>query len=215
MHQNEIALWGKITAGITHEMKNVLAIINESSGLIGDIMKAGKKGPIKYQDRLLLALEKISRQINRGVEISNSLNKFAHSTDDALASVDINEVLSQAIFLLKRFAGQKQVELVMVKSEGEINLYTNPFRLILTLTGIIYPILEKTGDLEKISLKSGAQEGFAEFEITLSAYADKSLAAIPGPDQFSFLDEAFKALGAEFIANGKGEFLLRIPLKNV
>ena len=77
MHQKEIALWGKITAGITHEMKNVLAIINESSGLIGDIMKAGKKAPVKYQDKIILALEKVSRQVNRGVEISNSLNRYS------------------------------------------------------------------------------------------------------------------------------------------
>ena len=215
MNQKEIALWGKITAGITHEMKNVLAIINESSGLIGDIMKAGKKAPIKYQDKVLLALEKISRQVNRGVEISNSLNKFAHSTDHTLASVNIDEVMSQAIFLVKRFAGQKQVELEMVKSERDINLYTDSFRLILTLTGIIYTILEKTGDSEKISLKPEAQEEFAIFEITLHAYPAKVLTEIPGPDQFSALDEALKVLGAELKTDGRGQFLLRVPLKTV
>ena len=32
----EIVFFGKITAGITHEMKNVLAIIKESSGLVED-----------------------------------------------------------------------------------------------------------------------------------------------------------------------------------
>ena len=213
MHQKEIALWGKITAGITHEMKNVLAIINESNGLIGDIMKAGKKAPVKYQDKIILALEKVSRQVNRGVEISNSLNKFAHSTDHTLASVNIDEVMSQAIFLVKRFAGQKQVELEMVKSERDINLYTDSFRLILTLTGIIYTILEKTGEVEKISLKPEAQEGFAKFEITLHAYPDRAITEIPGPDQFSVLDEALKDLGAEFQADGRGQFILRVPLK--
>ena len=215
MNQKEIALWGKITAGITHEMKNVLAIINESSGLIGDIMKAGKKAPIKYQDKVLLALEKISRQVNRGVEISNSLNKFAHSTDHALASLKIDEVVSQAVFLVKRFAGQKQVELETVKPERDITLFTDPFRLILTLTGIIYTILEKTGDSEKISLKPEAQEEFAIFEITLHAYPAKVLTEIPGPDQFSTLDEALQELGAELKTDGRGQFLLRVPLKTV
>lgn len=35
---SEIVFFGKITAGITHEMKNVLAIIKESSGLMEDLI---------------------------------------------------------------------------------------------------------------------------------------------------------------------------------
>lgn len=211
MHQNEIALWGKITAGITHEMKNVLAIINESNGLIGDIMKAGKKAPIKYQDKLLLALDKINRQINRGVELSNSLNKFAHSTDEARDSVDINEICNQVSFLLKRFAGQRQVEIETLPLEPAVTLNTHPFRLILTLTGILYQLLDEIEALMKITLKPGANDGSVHFEITLHTHPDQRLEAVPGPDQFSFLGEAMKELGADFKATGQTGFIITIP----
>jgi hypothetical protein len=33
------AFMGRITAGVTHEMKNVLAIIKESAGLMEDFLK--------------------------------------------------------------------------------------------------------------------------------------------------------------------------------
>lgn len=35
----EIRFMGRITAGITHEMRNVLAVIRESAGLIQDLME--------------------------------------------------------------------------------------------------------------------------------------------------------------------------------
>jgi C4-dicarboxylate-specific signal transduction histidine kinase len=215
MHQNEIALWGKITAGITHEMKNVLAIINESNGLIEDIMKAGKKAPIKYQDKLLLALDKINRQINRGVEISNALNKFAHSTDEARARADINEVSSQVSFLLKRFAGQKQVELEILPSESNLNFNTHPFRLILTLTGILYHLLDKIEALMKITLKPGADGENVHFEITLQSQPGQNLETMPGPDQFSFLSEAMTELGADLQASGQTGLIITIPKSEV
>ena len=37
-NEKELEFFGKITAGITHEMKNVLAIIKKSAGLMEDIM---------------------------------------------------------------------------------------------------------------------------------------------------------------------------------
>ena len=39
----EIAFMGKVTASLSHEIKNTLAIINESVGLMGDLL--GKDAP--------------------------------------------------------------------------------------------------------------------------------------------------------------------------
>jgi len=43
--QTEIAFFGRITAGVTHELKNVLAIVNESSGLMQDLLALSKEAP--------------------------------------------------------------------------------------------------------------------------------------------------------------------------
>lgn len=215
MHQNEIALWGKITAGITHEMKNVLAIINESTGLMQDIMNSGKKAPVKYQDKMIHAAETIGRQIRRGVEIADYLNKFAHSTDQAKASVDLNEISSQVIFLLKRFAGQKQVELESPASGPSANLYTRPFRLILTLSGIMYHLLDKTRGLSKLTMTPLVHGGQVQFEIILHPFPDEPMDGVPGLEEFSYLDEAVGDLGAVFRTAGETGFTVVIPLQNV
>ncbi|MEA1946209.1 MAG: hypothetical protein U9N83_02770, partial [Thermodesulfobacteriota bacterium] len=72
----EVAFFGKITAGITHELKNVLAIIRESSGLIGDIMSISPEAIIKYQEKIQNSMVRIKDQIERGVNLTDRLNKF-------------------------------------------------------------------------------------------------------------------------------------------
>ena len=46
----EIGFMGKVTASLSHEIKNTLAIINESAGLMGDLLRKlyGLKAFIDY-----------------------------------------------------------------------------------------------------------------------------------------------------------------------
>ena len=212
MNQEEIALWGKITAGISHEMNNVLAIINESNGLMQDIMKSGKKAPIKYQDKMVQAMEKINRQINRGVEISNSLNRFAHSTDEATKNISPNEISNHVNILLQRFARQKDVELEYIADEQERTFSSNPFRLTLTLAGIIYHLLDKTQALKKICLRSHVQDGQVRFGIELVPSPERSFEGVPHREYFSFLGNALKDLGAELHSDGNNGFQLSLSI---
>ena len=82
MKAKEIAFMGKITAGITHEMNNVLATIKESGGLMEDIFALCRDQQIPHQDKFTRSLTTIKEQVKRGVELSTRLNRFAHSMDD-------------------------------------------------------------------------------------------------------------------------------------
>lgn len=110
----EVAFFGKITAGITHELKNVLAIIRESSGLMGDIMSISPEAIIKHQEKMQNSMVRIKDQIERGVELTDRLNKFAHSTDETLLKIDLQESIEQLITLAQRFARLKHVVLKTV-----------------------------------------------------------------------------------------------------
>ena len=103
MEPREIALIGKITAGVTHEMRNILAIISESSGLMQDILVAQKEASFLHQKLFTKALGNIHNQIGRGIEITKQLNIFAHSMDESLARIDVNEIMGLVVILLKRF----------------------------------------------------------------------------------------------------------------
>jgi len=42
--ENALKFFGKMTASISHELKNVLAIINENAGLLEDLCAMAEKG---------------------------------------------------------------------------------------------------------------------------------------------------------------------------
>jgi len=134
--EKEVAFFGKITAGITHEMKNVLAIIRESSGLMGDIISISPEAVIKYQEKIQTSLVRIKDQIERGVNLTDRLNKFAHSTDETLSKIDLQETIEQLISLAQRFARLKHVVLktVPLNQEGQpVTLVTRHIQLQMAL----------------------------------------------------------------------------------
>ncbi len=135
---------GKITAGITHEMNNVLAIIRESAGLIEDILAINKEGPLPHQDKFGQALERIEAQVTRGVELNKELNRFAHSMDQPEAEMEISELLAHIQALNSRFARLKQVALQTSVSGEAGRIRTNPFRLLQLFYLCVECCLERT-----------------------------------------------------------------------
>ena len=107
----EAAFLGRITAAFTHEMKNVLAIIKESAGLMEDLLALSQEATFPQRDRFVRCLTTIAAQTKRGVELSGRLNRFAHSPDQDIATVDLNDILEQVVFLSGRFARLKGVTL--------------------------------------------------------------------------------------------------------
>ena len=53
--KRQVAFFGRMTAGITHEMKNVLAIIKESSGLMQDCANTIQKTTGNKVTRICIA----------------------------------------------------------------------------------------------------------------------------------------------------------------
>ena len=168
MEPREIALIGKITAGVTHEIRNILAIISESSGLMQDILGAQKEAAFLHQKNFTQALGNIPNQIERGIEITKQLNIFAHSMDESLARIDVNEIMVLVVILLKRFALLKKVELSSEYFEQALPIFMNPIRLILVLAACVDYCLERTTSKNKILLRLEDLGEQAEFQILVT-----------------------------------------------
>lgn len=122
--QTEIAFFGRITAGATHEMKNVLAIINEASGLMQDLLALAKETP-SYHDRFQKALASIKGQVQRGQNLTANLNRFAHMPDTTIRTVDLFEQAGLLAALSQRFAALKNVTLKIVPPEQPVTATLN------------------------------------------------------------------------------------------
>ena len=150
--RKEVAFFGRITAGITHEIKNVLAIIQESSGLMEDVLDITEDNTFPHKDKFIKSLDRIRRQIQRGIEITTRLNWFAHSPDLSPMSLDLNETAEKMVLLASRFARLKNVVLESSPSDPPIVITSDPVSLEMALFESIEILLKAINTGGKITL---------------------------------------------------------------
>jgi signal transduction histidine kinase len=92
-NDEDLTFFGKVSASISHELKNILAIISETAGLLGDLTeKATRDGKIDLE-LINTCSNEIVEEIQRGFATIKQMNRFAHSVDSAVESVDLMEAL--------------------------------------------------------------------------------------------------------------------------
>lgn len=90
---DSLAFFGKVNASISHELKNVMAIISETAGLLGDLSEMAQGGEPIDPDMLASSTDSIIEEIQRGFTTIRQMNRFAHSVDTPVLSVDLMDIL--------------------------------------------------------------------------------------------------------------------------
>ncbi|MBF0464532.1 MAG: hypothetical protein HQK88_00100 [Nitrospirae bacterium] len=116
----------KILSLYTHEIKNHMAIINESVGLMGDIIEfSGESSEIDSVQILELG-QKTKSQIKASSQFTSFLNHFGHRMDTEHTLFGVNDALEELVTLLHKAAVQNRV---ILETEFEPTLkpvFTNP-----------------------------------------------------------------------------------------
>lgn len=215
LKRKEVAFFGKITAGITHEIKNVLAIIQESSGLMEDILDVAENGAFPHKDKFIKSLDRIRGQIQRGIDITSRLNRFAHSPDHCPASLDLNVITEQMVLLASRFARLKNVVLESSPSDPPLVIKSDPVSLEMALFESIEILLSIIGSGGKITLsprkvQSRCVLGIG-YENTVIPEED-FMAKISSTERWASLQEIMAFLGGTAKVFGLAtEILLYLP----
>ena len=129
LRENELAFFGAITASVSHELNNVISIIDQTAGLLEDLLIGAETGRQIENDRLKRIADNISNQTQRGVGVIKRLNTFAHSVDDPVKEFDINDLVENLTALTRRFANLKRIQLEMQLYNGSITLISSPFMI--------------------------------------------------------------------------------------
>jgi signal transduction histidine kinase len=122
-----LGFFGKITASISHELKNSLAIINEKAGLLEDFALMANKGIPLDPERMESLAGQIIKQVGRANDIIRTLNVFAHSAEEPLKNTDLAQVLTLVIRLCSRFADMKSVTMAPIIPTDPMTIQTRPF----------------------------------------------------------------------------------------
>ena len=156
---------GKIIASFTHEIKNHAAIIKESAGLIGDLLKLGKSSKSESQQYFEI-ISSIEEQVERTTKQCSNLNRFAHRMDMQFSQVNVNECLEDLLALLQRVANQKRITFEQDFQRDLPSIHTDPSMLqFLAFCTIEHKIL-KLGKNAIIIVKTTHSNGTVTVTIT-------------------------------------------------
>lgn len=166
-----LQIFGRILASISHEIKNVLAVIRESTGLMEDLLAMHRKGMPLDVEKLATLAERVRRQTWRADVIVKDMNRFAHSVDEPMEVVEVGELICLMAALGQRPASMKGVSLSAEAPETPVTVLTNRFMLELAVwTGLEFAMAHaghekslvlsaKTSGPEAVILIDGLQEG--------------------------------------------------------
>ena len=191
--------YGKMTASISHEIKNVLAIINENAGLLEDLA-------------LMAGLKKVSltvmKQVGRADAIIKNMNRLGHLVDEPFTNVDLSDILELLAALSGRFASMRGVTVALKPGESSLTLNTSAFFLMNLLWLCLDFAMDAAGEDKTVELaasKTGA--GIQVFFKGLGPLPEAPLKPFPAEPEQGLCE----LLGARLdIENGNREIVVTI-----
>ena len=148
-----LTFFSRVSAAVSHEIKNVLAIINEIAGLLDDLVLMSEKGSSPSPERLRRLADTIQNQIKRADGIVKKMNRFAHSADHPMEDLDLYDTTDFITDMCKRIMRQKNMTATVIPPESPVRIVTHPFYLQELIFVCIETIQNKTVSLKTIRIE--------------------------------------------------------------
>ncbi len=207
-----LQFFGRMSASITHEIKNVLAIINENAGLLEDIALMAERRPMS-PERLERLAKTFGKQVNRADEIVKNMNRFSHGVDQFFGPVELNEMLSFVTVLSARLIEMRGCTVETIPSSAPVSAFTSCF----LLENLVWRCLDFATKDPPVSkeIQMTAEETNAAAHIRISGVLGLDQAS-PEPLREAFpLEEEtalLSALSAELVMDAEGrELTIALP----
>ncbi len=127
--QEEMRFFGSVSATISHEINNRIAVINEKAGLLTDLAVMMAQGKEIDVERFEVQSKKIVEQVRLAKETIRNLNRFAHSVDVQHIRIEAADLLEFVVALYSRKAEAAEGTLIISESPEPVIITSSPFFL--------------------------------------------------------------------------------------
>jgi hypothetical protein len=187
-----VRFFGTVSASVSHEVKNVLAVVNEAAGLLEDFTVMAERGMPIDPARLKRAARSIQGQVRRGDTIIKNMNAFAHSADAPEAGedheTDLAETLRLAVGLFTRMADMRQVTLALGEVAPAVSRASG-FDVIHLLHGAMGAAFAAMSAGDALTVSLTGRDAGATFTLSVPGRS----VAPPGDAEFSALAQRLGA----------------------
>ena len=136
MKDLRLSFINRILSSYTHEIRNYLAIIKETNGLMKDVIQIGKSRSVEGK-QFMGFIGCVEDQIEKAAAITDYLHRFAHRMDCERTSVSINELIEELIALMTRLAYRRRIAFEKELRGGLPSAVMNPIHFHFLLFCII------------------------------------------------------------------------------
>jgi len=207
-----LQFFGRISASISHEIKNVLAIVNENAGLLEDLTLLADRGQPLDPARLKIMAAAVKKQVGRADGIIKNMNRLAHSIDQTITTVDLDQTIELVIALTARFAAMQGVKVDLQLPASPLTISTAPFYLMNLLCLCLDFSMSASGDEKRVELVVEETENSVRIRFRrLAGLSEALLETFPSDREKILLAALEAALTAE---PEREEVVLRL-LKNI
>ena len=201
--------FGRISASISHEIKNVLAIVNENAGLLQDYSIMAEEGMPLDPVRLKKMASTMMNQVRRADEITKNMNRLAHSIDDTIVTVELKEIIELIMALTDRLTAMRKVSVGTKLSGSPLKIKTSPFFLMDLLWLCLEFAMEAGDEIKQVELITEQTKNGVNIRFT-------QLAGLSISPKQTFPSEREKCLLGLLEADmtmdaSGGEILLKLP----
>ncbi len=212
MAETGLQFFGRMSASISHEIKNVLAIINENAGLLEDFSFMADRGMPIDPARLKVMAQTVKKQIGRADGIIKNMNRFAHSIDQTITTVDLDQTIELVIALTARIAAMRGVRVDLQLPGSPVTIPTAPFFLMNLIWLCLDFSMAASGDEKRVELVVEETENSVRIRFRrLAGLSEALLEAFPSEREKNLLAVLAADLTAE---RSREEIALRL-LKNI
>jgi signal transduction histidine kinase len=146
-----------MTASATHELRNVLAVVKESAGLVEDLVGLAHRRGSLDEAQLSRAVRRIDDQVQRGADLLTHLNRLAHGLDHAEEQIALGEHVRLTASLYQRFARMRRLE-ITVEAADDVFIHANALALHLAIGAALDCCLELLPEGATITVAVGRHD---------------------------------------------------------
>ena len=126
LQETGLQFFGQLSAAVSHDLKNVLSIINEKAGLLEDFCYMARQGRALDMERIEAVTAQVKDQVARADQIIRCFNRFAHSTDHPVGPADLGESVTTLVHLAQRLLAQMEVQTAVPSPGTPVVITTRP-----------------------------------------------------------------------------------------
>ena len=190
----------------------MLAIVNENAGLLEDLTLLTDRGKPLDPARLKMMAAAVKKQVGRADVIIKNMNRLAHSIDQTITTVDLDQTIELVIALTARFAAMRGVKVDLQLPVSRLTISTAPFYLLNLLCLCLDLSMSASGDEKRVELVVEETETSVLIRFRrLTGLSEGLLETFPSDREKNLLD----VLAADLAVNhGRKEIALRL-LKDI